>query len=222
MADLKSKQATAVVAAKKMTPMMGDMMKIAEKCGEDEACIEKEIEAYGNSMQMTPELKSTGKDIEKLGKVDGPRYQLWKLVTQRGTYAIDEYYKGQTADPACMEKPKQRCNREEARKGGGDVPAPTKSIAGRAQFEVDAQKKDLVLMLPVAMAPLPHQRAIRSDFPGESSGSSQGFSGLPSSKPITVTIPGDLKRLSGTEQIKQDGAEGEGGTVTIRWTITVP
>lgn len=222
LAAMKDKQATAISAHKKMTPMMGDMMKIVEKCGENEACIEKEIESYGNSMEMTPELKSAGKDIEKLGKVDGPRYQLWSLVSQRGTYSIDEFYRGQSGDPLCMEKPQQRCRREETRKGAGDVPAPAKKVAGSAQFEVDAQKKDIVIMLPVAMAPLPCKREVRSDFPDEASGSSQCLSGVGGAKPITVTIPGDLKQLSGTEQVKFDGAESEGGTLTVRWTLTVP
>jgi hypothetical protein len=222
LADMKDKQATAISAHKKMTPMMGDMMKIVEKCGENEACIEKEVETYGNNMQMTPELTSAGKDIDKLSKVDGPRYQLWSLVSQRGTYAIDEFYNGQSGDPLCESKPQQRCRRQETRKGAGDLPAPTKNVAGSAQFEVDAQKKDIVMLLPVAMAPLPCTREVKSDFPDEASGSSQCLSGVGATKPVMVTIPGDLKQLSGSEQVKMDGAESEGGTLTVRWTLTVP
>jgi len=223
MADMKSKQATALSAAKKMEPTMNDMLKIAEKCGDSEACIEKEVAAYGNSMQITPELQSAGADIEKLGKTDGPRYQLWKQVSQQGTYSVDEYYKGQTADPACMEKPRQRCNREEWRKGGGEIPLPPgKKAAGGAMFEVDAQKKDIVMTLPVPMVPLTCNREVKSDFPDEPSGSSQCMAQIGgSNKPLTIAIPGDLKNLSGTEQVKADGAEGEGGTVTIQWTLTV-
>jgi hypothetical protein len=223
MANLKDKQATAVSAHKKMQPMMADMMKIVEKCGESEACIEKEVEAYGNSMEMTPDLKSAGKDIEKLGKVDGPRYQLWNQVSQRASYSIDEYYKGQTADPACMEKPGARCHREETRNGNGNLPPPP-GKSGIGKFEVDAQKKDLVIILPSLMAPVTYNRVVKSDFPDEAAGNSQGLvtGGLAASKPLTVAIPLDLKKLSGTEQIKQEGAEGEGGITTVRWTITVP
>jgi len=223
MADLRDKQATAVSAHKKMQPMMADMMKIVEKCGENEACIEKEVEAYGNSMEMTPDLNSAGKDIEKLGKVDGPRYQLWNQVSQQASYFIDEYYKGQTADPACMEKPGARCHREETRIGKGNLPPPP-GKTGIGKFEVDAQKKDLVIILPSLMAPVTYNRVVKSDFPDEAAGNSQGLvtGGLAASKPLTVAIPLDLKKLSGTEQIKQDGAEGEGGITTVRWTITVP
>jgi hypothetical protein len=225
MADLKDKQATARSAAKKMTPMMGDMMKIVEKCGDNEACIEKEVEAYGKSMELTPELKSAGDDIDKLGKTDGPRYQMWKAVSQKGTYTVDEFYKGQSADPLCMEKPGQRCHREETRKGSGDLGSPPgKKDASGAMFEVDAQKKDIVLMLPGPMMPMAYNREIKSDFPSESeefAGKSQGMVGLSPPKPLTVTIPGDLKKLAGTEQIKLDGAEGEGGTLTVRWTLSV-
>jgi hypothetical protein len=224
MADLKAKQATAVSAAKKMEPTMNDMLKIVEKCGDtNEACIEKEIEAYGNAMQITPELKSAGKDIDKLGETRGPRYQLWKQVSQQGTYSLDEYYKGQTADPACMEKPRQRCNREEWRKGSGAIPAtPSNKAGGGAMFEVDAQKKDIVMTLPGPMMPPTYKREVKSDFPDESSGASQGVMQMRFDlKPLTIAIPGDLKTLSGTQQIKADGAEGEGGMVTVKWTLTV-
>lgn len=223
MADLKSKQATAVSASKKMQPMMSDMLKIAEKCGDNEACIEKAVENYGNNMEITPELKSAGDDIQKLGKTSGPRYQLWKAVSQKGTFFVNEYYKGKTADPACMEKPGQRCNREETRKGSGDIASPPgKANASIAMFEVDAQKKDIVMTLPAPMMPLTYNREVKSDFPGETAGNSQGYVQINgSSKPLTITIPGDLKTLSGTEQVKADGTEAEGGTVTIKWTIAV-
>lgn len=222
-ADLQNKQKLAKSASTKMAPMMGDMMKIYGKCGDNEACITKAVESYGNSMEMTPELKSAGDDIKELGKTSGPRYQVWKAVSQKGTYFIDEYYKAQTADPLCMEKPKQRCNREETRKGNGEIPSPPgKSGASGAMFEVDAQKKDIVMTLPMTMAPLTYQRDVKSDFPGEAGGNSQGTTQLGAlAKPLTVTIPGDLRSLSGTEQMKIDGAEGEGGTLTVKWTIAV-
>jgi len=223
MADLKDKQATAISAAKKMEPTMNDMLKIVEKCGESEACIEKEIEAYGNSMQLTPEIKSAGKDIEKLSKQDGPRYQVWRALSQTATYSVDEFYKGQSGDPLCLEKPGQRCRREETRKGQGAVtPPPGAKNAGSGFFEVDAQKKDIVLALPTPIGPLACTSVVKSDFPDERSGSSQCTAGLGqvSFKPITVTIPGDLKKLSGSQELKSEGAEGESGTLTVRWTIT--
>lgn len=226
LADLQKKQATAVSAAKKMTPTMNDMMKIVEKCGEnDEACIEREVTAYGNKMEITPELKSAGKDIESLGKTAGPRYQVWRVISQKGTYLVDEFYKGQTADPACMEKPGARCHREETRKGGGELTSPPSAKgAGPAMYEVDAQKKDIVMMLPAPFGPLKYSRVVKSDFPAETENdpSTTGMTGLGNLKPITIAIPGDLSKLSGTVQVKQDGAEGEGGMLTIRWTITTP
>ena len=226
LADLRNKQATAASAAKKLTPTMNDMMKIAERCGDNEACIEKAVTEYGNNMELTPEIKSAGKDIEALGKTSGPRYQLWSVVTQKGTYVVDEFYKGQTADPACMEKPGARCHREETRKGNGnlEVPPGVAKGAGYGMFEVDAQKKDIVMKLPAPMMPLKYNRVVKSDFPSETESNlaGSGMTGLGQFKPITVVIPGDLSKLSGTEQIKQDGAEGEGGTLTIRWTITTP
>jgi hypothetical protein len=226
VADMQSKQAAAVSAAKKMQPTMNDMLKIVEKCGDtNEACIEKEIEAYGNKMEITPELMSAGKDIDKVGKQDGPRYQVWRAVSQQSTYSVDEFYKGQTADPICMEKPGQRCRREETRKGQGSVtPPPGAKSVSPAFFEVDAQKKDIVLALPTPMGPLACASVVKSDFPNESSGSSPCTAGLGqvSFKPMTVTIPGDFRQLSGSQELKSEGAEGEGGTLSVRWTITVP
>jgi hypothetical protein len=223
IAEMQSKNETAATAHKKMEPMMNDMMKIVEKCGDNEACIEKAISTYGNNMQMTPEIKSAGRDIEALGKSSGPRYQLWKAVSQKGTYFVDESYSGQTADPACMEKPKQRCSRTETRKGGGDIQTPQGRInASGAMFEVDAQKKDIVMTLPMPMMPLSYNRVVKSDFPDEASGSSQGYMQMKfDSKPLTITIPSDLKNLSGAETMKVDGVEGEGGTLTMKWQLVV-
>jgi hypothetical protein len=68
---------------------------------------------------------------------------------------------------------------------------------------------------------LTYNREVKSDFPDEASGNSQRIMNMKvSNKPLTVTIPADLKTLSGTEQVKAEGQEAEGGTVTIKWTLT--
>lgn len=227
LADMQGKQGTALVAAKKMEPTMNDMMKIVEKCGENEACIEKEVKAYGSTMQLTPELMSAGKDIDKLGKTPGPRYQAWRSVSQKGTYSSDEFYTAQTADPICMEKPKQRCNRQETRKGGGVLPVPPgKEFKGVGMFEIDSVKKDIVMILPGPSWPMPCTSEIKSDFPDEASGHSTctvpfSYGSDSDNKPLTFVIAGDTKTFTGTKTVKLPGAEGESGTATYKWTLTL-
>lgn len=70
-ASLDKKQAQVASVHKKMEPTMNDMMKIADRCGEDEACIEKAIVEYGN--RMDPSLvKSTKGDVDAAMKLDAP------------------------------------------------------------------------------------------------------------------------------------------------------
>ncbi len=223
-ADLQNKQAAAQSLTKKQEPVMADMMKIMEKCGENEDCISKAVAAYG--LTMDPSKVNNVKDeAAALGKQGGPRYQLWKPVSQSGKYSVDEWYRGATADPLCLVKPQQRCHREETRKGGGEVPAPPngKNVSV-AMFEVDSQKKDILVTLPVPLNVLRYTRTVKSDFPDEASGSSEGVltNLLGKLKPMTFAIPADLRSVNGTQSIKLDGAEGEGGTLVVKWQFTQP
>jgi len=188
-------------AQKKLAPTMNDMVKIADRCGDNEGCI-----------------------IAVASRQDAPRYQLWRPLSQRGKYSVHEMYRGQTADPACMDRPNQRCNRQETRKGGGEIPPPPgKTNASTALFEVDSVKKDVFLTLPVPLMPLGYTREVASDFPDEARGTSQGVLTNPFGKvqPITVAIPGDLRSASGTRTIKLDGQEGESGTLTVKWQFSL-
>lgn len=225
VADIQNKQNRTASAQKKMAPMMADMEKIVVKCGDSEACIEREVKNYGLNMQMTPELTSVKDDVAAVGKQGALRYQTWKAVSQNGTYAIEESYRAQTADPICMEKPNQRCKREETRKGGGNVPAPAngKSSASTSMLEVDSVKKEMFITLPMPLNALTYTKNVVSDYADEKSGTSQGFIAnfLAKVKPITVTIPQGLRSVSGTEKIQLDGAEGESGTLAIKWQFTV-
>jgi hypothetical protein len=223
-ADLKNKQAHVASAQKKMQPTMDDMMKIADRCGDDEACITKAVTNYGMNMEITPELASARDDIAIASKQGGPRYQTWQALSQQGTYAVDETYRGATSDLACFNKPKQRCNRQETRKGGGAIPAPAgKASPSTAMFEVDSLKKDIFMTLPIPLAALSYTRDVVSDYPDEERGPGQGVltNLLDKVKPITVVIPADLHSVAGTQTIKLDGQEGEGGTLTVKWQFSM-
>lgn len=222
-ADMEKKKGQIQDLHKTMAPTMNDMMAIAERCGEDEACITRAIENYGKTMDKST-IEKGKSQVAAASTMSGPRYQLWQPVSQKGTYAIDETHTGQTSDPACMNKPKQRCTREETRKGGGDIPAPPGSKnASAAMFEVDNVGKAVMIKLPVPLGALTYTKQVISNFPDEASGTSQGT--LPpmagQQKTITVALPGDLRAASGTETYKVDGAGAEGGTMKVTWQFAM-
>ena len=104
-AEMATLQAKTMSAAKKLEPMQNDVMAMAAKCGitmdgpdvsaaeekAQEACMEKAVTAYGNNVEMTPDIKSAGQDIAAVQKtMSGTRFQLWQSTSLSGTYLIDE------------------------------------------------------------------------------------------------------------------------------------
>ena len=221
-ASLGKKQTQIASVQKKMQPQMDDMMKIAERCGEDEACIEKAIVAYSSTMN-TADIETTKGEVAAATKLDGPRYQMWVPTAEKGTYAIDEAYRAKTSDPLCSGKPKHQCSREETRKGAGNVPVlPGSKDAYTTRLEIDGEKKEIYIMLPVPLVALGYTKQVTSDFPDEKSGTSQAEARFPGQlKPMTAAITGDLRNASGTQTIKVSGAEGEGGTLTVKWQFAL-
>lgn len=218
-ASLDKKQSQVANIQKKMEPTMNDMMKIADRCGEDEACIEKAIVEYGNSMDPTL-IKSTKADVDAAGKLDAPRYQLWRGLSQKGTYSLDESYRAKTSDPLCSGKPGNQCNREETRKGGGEVPSlATTKGSTIAQLEFDTVKKDVLITLPIPWAALGYTKQITSDFPDEKSGTAKDtLHNFPGKLPaVTAAVAGDARTVSGTQTIKVAGRDAEAGTLTVKW-----
>ena len=65
--DLNKKQAAAKSAQQKMAPTSDAIEKIMKKCGEDEACISREVQALGFSMQGDPQIESAKKGADALG-----------------------------------------------------------------------------------------------------------------------------------------------------------
>ncbi len=219
MAEMDKKKGHIQDLHKTMAPTMSDMMKIAERCGEDEACVERAIQDYGKTMDKAT-IEKGRSQANAASAMSGPRFQVWMPVSQKGTYSVDETYHAETSDPACSGKPKQRCTRDETRKGGGEIPASESA----AMLEVDGTGKELLIKLPIPLGALSFTKQVISNFPDEASGTSQGT--LPpmagKQKTITATLPGDLRSASGTETYKVDGAGGEGGTMKVTWQFTMP
>ena len=220
--DLARKQAAVSSAQQKMKPMQADIEKIAAQCGEDEACLSREIQKYGFAMDETQKKQAAdaGEDARAAGKQAPNRYQAWSASGQKGTYSIEETARVLSGDPLCMTLPGKRCTIDETRKGGGAI-APTGASAAR--FELDTKTKSLEIQLPSTLA-LPYTQTVTTNMPGEKGGTSPGMLRLPPSDPKIVKVPirGDWKSQSGTETVPTKGEKGEAGTLTIRWQLAVP
>jgi hypothetical protein len=242
MADLGAKQAKGQAAAAKMAPLMDSVEKIMAKCGDNEACITRETQKLGFGMAGTPQMDtamSAVADIEAASKPGAPRYQVWRATTLKGSYAIDETTHIVHADSICVALPRQRCTRDEVRKGAGAMPLPPeaaknpKLLAGSASFEVDVVKNTLTLALPGPLWPLGYTETITTDEPagthsvptpkgpqprsmvfrvGDSGAASTG-------KPWTVPLQGGWRSQSGEQVVMLTGNAGEGGKLTVRWRL---
>lgn len=235
--------------AGQMAPMQMDVQKILARCGENEACISREVQKMGSAMASDPRqmaaMNATKQQAQGLaGAAGGMRYQSWRPTLQKGTYAIDELVQVSVTDPICTSKPRHRCTREETRKGSGDVPAPddTRSrgkagaAAGISAVELDAEKGLLTVALPVPFGMLPYTETITSDEPDGTYDTpiprgarkresiyrvSASGSGFMHDKPFTVALKGGWRDQAGEHQVKLPGDFGNGGTLTVRWRFKV-
>jgi hypothetical protein len=244
MAELKDKSAKAQSVATQMAPMMADAEKIMAKCGDNEACITREAQKMGAAMQGTPKMAaamSAKKDAQDLGKPDAPRYQAWRPTAQKGSYVIDETVHISVTDPICMSRPRQRCTRDETRKGSGDIPLPPDAkkspgaTAGFSSVELDTSKSTLTVALPVPMFLLPYTEIITTDEPAGThdtptpKGPQQKLhrfrvnaaGDVTHDKPLTVALKGNGRSQTGEQVVALKGAFGDAGKLTVRWRFDV-
>ncbi len=243
-AEIKGKEAKAKSAAKKMEPMMADVQKIIEKCGEDEACITRETQKMADAMRGTPEMDaamSAKKDVQDLGKQGAPRYQAWRPTAQKGTYVIDETVHISVTDPICTGKPRHRCTRDEVRKGSGEIPVPPDAkkspgaAAGGSAVEVDAARNTITVTLPVPLFPLAYTETITTDEPEGThdtptpKGPQQkqlrfrvdAAGNVTHDKPFTVALKGGWRSQAGEQVVMLKGEFGDAGKLTVRWRFNV-
>jgi hypothetical protein len=232
--DTSEVQSRTKSAAQKLQPMVADVHAVAAKCGvsltsgadiskAQEACIEKGVSDYGNNMEMTPDIKSAGADIAAASQaMKSTRYQLWQNISQSGTYQVDEEHHRQVFELTCTAA--KTCKRSDVRKGGGPIPTPPgASSAGFSMLEVDSVSKDMVIVLPVPLAPLTYTQTVTTNIPDETGSTKQSIAPLllgGDLQRITVSIPGSVASLSGTKAIPVKGAGAEGGTLTVNWKFT--
>lgn len=243
-AELKSMSDKAQAVATQMEPMMADAEKIMAKCGDDEDCITREAMKMGAALQGTPQMDAAmkaKKDAEQLAKPGAPRYQAWRPTLQKGSYSIDETAHISVPDPICTGRPRNRCTRDEVRKGSGEIPMPpdTKknrgAAAGISAVEVDAGKNTITVSLPVPLVPLPYTETITTDEP-------EGTHDTPTpkgpqkkshwfrvnadgdamhDKPLTVALKGGWRSQAGEQVVALKGEFGDAGTLTVRWRFNV-
>ena len=206
-----------------LAPTMQDMMKIAERCDEDEECITREISNYGKQMDKSTVQagKQEGATVSKLATA--PRFQSWQLTSQTGTYRIDEVVNTQVFEMTCTET--KVCKRTETRKGGGSImPGGTgKPPTGSSMLEVDSFNKDMMAMLPLPLAQLAYTETVTTTMIDDEGGTRQQVSPpwmMKLQQAPPVRIGGDLKTVSGSQSIEVAGEKADGGTLTVNWTFT--
>jgi hypothetical protein len=227
--------AQAQQAAQAMAPMMAAAEQIMAHCGDDEACITRETQKLGARMQGDAALSGGGQAVGAALRAtapEAPRYQLWDAGSgqAQGRYEVNEFLHAVHGDPICMSLPKQRCTRDESRKGQGPLGwsnKPGHGAAGVAQAEWDSRSGQLTLSLP-GLGPLPVQDSVKTDEP-PGTHSSPGLVWLKSPElgteavrqalTVTLAAPGSLKGLSGEKQVAVPGADGAGGKLLLRWRI---
>ncbi|MEA3194398.1 MAG: hypothetical protein QOD26_2731 [Betaproteobacteria bacterium] len=237
MAALKDKTRKAQAVQAQMEPMMADVQKIMAKCGEDEACLTRESQKMGAAMRGTPKMDAAmnaKKDMQALGTPDAPRYQAWRATAQTGSYLIDETVHVSVPDPLCAKRPRQRCTRDEVRKGSGDLSLPREAkknrvaATGISAVEVDTGKNTLTLRLPAPLLPLPYTETITTDEPSRSEDpkgpqkKQHSFrAGVAYDKPLTVALKGGWRSQAGEQVVPLKGEFGEAGNLTVRWRFNV-
>ena len=244
MASLQGKAAKAQAVAGGMAPMMADAQQIMARCGDNEACITREVQKMGAAMQGTPKMDAAmnaRKDAQELARPDGNRYQSWRPTAQRGTYSIEEAVKISVTDPICLRKPSKRCARSETRTGGGEVPmagsngrSNRAATAGVSAVELDGAKGTITVALPVPLGVLPYTETIVSDEPEGTHDTPvprgpqarqmmfrvNAAGKMHHDKPFTVPLKGGWRSQSGEEVVTLKGALREEGKLTIRWRFT--
>jgi hypothetical protein len=186
------------------------------------------VTSYGNTMSdaQVEQMKSAGSDVAGLKQATtGSRFQLWKMVSQSGSYQVSETLMHQIYELTCTES--KICRRDTTIKGGGPVAMPpgVKTIAGAAMFEVDTVKGDLVLQLPVPLTALETRTEVATTVPGETGGSTttplKPFY-LQAAKKMTLALPASLGSVSGRREIAVPGQLHEGGKITVTWRFSAP
>lgn len=218
------------VIAQQMGGSMAQMQAAFEKCGDDQACLQRLTAQMTRSAtsKSRSETQRVARETEAATRPGAVRYQLWRGHAQQGSYSLSEDVKIRHADPICLEGPGTHCHRSEVRRGEGTLPSGPRGSAAATHIEFDAEKQTLLIRLPVPMGPLAYTETVVTDEPQHTKG--QRSVELRSNKaldfraprelaPRTVALKGDGKSPSGTFTIDTKGEREERGRLEVRWSF---
>ncbi len=228
-ADLKNKTALAGKAQQQMQPLMQSAEAIMARCGDDDACMEREAMKLGASVNarggLSADEKAAGRNIAEASKMPPARYQIWEPVSQQGSYRIVESVLSSTMDPICVKKPGQRCHRDEQRRGEGSMPQAPGGKGSVAMAEVDHEGDTLTLTLPMALNALMVDETVKTDHPERLGDNGQRR--IPSvwtitdAKTFTVPLKGGWAQQSGEQVREVTDSAGFKGRLIARWRFEV-
>ncbi len=212
-----AQQQQAARAAENMQPLMQDAMAIYQRCGEDESCIEREVQRLGFGMEMTPELESAQRDVAALTAEQPARYQAWVAKKESRRYVLSEERLLRDGDPICYDRPNKTCTIKSSAQGSGEMPGD--GDGGTSSIEVDLAGSTMTLRLPPIYGALAAVEVVASDKPGRDSGTNHVLRRFSADiETFTVPVGDSLSQLAGERTIPvRDDATGQAGTLTARW-----
>lgn len=215
-------------AATSMQSMMEQAQKIAELCGDDEACIQAEVMKMSQGVDMSsPEMQAAQADIAAASAMPGVRYQMFTPGTQTGSFAVEESARAAYFDAACSLATEARCAvetvvRGEGATGFGDgaTEVPTGAMA-----ELDLKAGSLRLRLTVPGLATA-EKTVSSANPEVESGTTETVRSVSLDKmpdgPIEVSC-GACRTASGSfEREMSDQLLGYPAKLVVTWSFTRP
>jgi hypothetical protein len=219
------RQQAAQAAAADMQGMMAQAQAIAEKCGDDEACMQ--AEAIKMSQGIDPnsaQLKDAKANIEKASVVPGNRYQMFDSGVQTGSYRIDEKAHQAYFDAACSLRNESPCAYDTTVTGSGALSdgAGHDSYPGGGFAELDAQGGTLIVNLP-ALGVAKIEKTVQSQNPEIKTGTTADVRIMMDDvyqQRVTVSC-GECRSAHGTvTQTIEDSLLGNKAKLTIDWKFT--
>ena len=175
-AAIKDASKAAEKSAGDSSALMAQAEKIFEKCGDDEACIERETLKMAGSLDMDAaaaageSAKAAGEAAKKAAPTGG-RYQNFGRGTVSGTYTIDEIAHEAYFDAACSTKNEATCSIDTVARGAGpmtDGEGKT-ALPPTAGIEVDYEAGTAMIVLTGAGFGKA-QQIVKSGSPDRASG----------------------------------------------------
>ncbi|MBI1360754.1 MAG: hypothetical protein GC155_10805 [Alphaproteobacteria bacterium] len=224
-AQIAQRQASAQAAAKDMAPMMAAAQAAAAKCGDDEACLQREVMKMAQGVDPNSAAMKNARANGAAASVPiKTRYQAFNTGKQTGSYTVDESAHQAYFDAACSLRNETPCAYDTTIKGAGKLTDSTsESFASEAHAEIDYQAGTLMVVAPFP-GYVKATKTVTSAGKGiktgtEAIGRRETLSQV-SNVPVKVTC-GECRSASGTFSREIDDALlGEKGVLTAKWTFT--